>query len=124
MTVRYVVPLIAFLVMVGWNTMANAQTVAPPVNTAATDGLRASKIIGTDVVNEQNEKIGDVDDLIITDNKVHYAIVDVGGFLGVGGRLVAVPYDSLTFSAARDSVSLKGATKSELEKLPEFRYPN
>jgi hypothetical protein len=44
------------------------------------DGLRASKLIGSAVFNDQNEKIGSIDDLILTrDNKVAMAIISVGG---------------------------------------------
>lgn len=53
------------------------------VRTVAT-GYRSSKIVGSTVVNEANETVGKVDDLIVTpDNKVPFAILSVGGFLGV-----------------------------------------
>jgi hypothetical protein len=85
-------------------------------------GFRASKVIGASVVNASNDTIGKVDDVIISaDGKAPYAILSVGGFLGIGNRLIAVPYDALRFD---DKVSLPGATKESLKVLPEFRYAN
>jgi len=84
-------------------------------------GHRASKIIGTPVYNEQGEKVGDIDDLIVTpDRTLSYAIVSVGGFLGLGGRLVAIPVEQIR--AERDKLILPRATKEELKKVPEFQY--
>src|SRR5690349_1091926 len=65
-------------------------------------GLRASKLIGAAVYNDANEKIGTVDDLILTsEDKAVAAIIQVGGFLGAGGKLVAVPYQALPTEARR-----------------------
>jgi hypothetical protein len=59
-------------------------------------GYRASKVIGSSVVNDNNETIGKIDDLLVSpDGKEPFAVLSVGGFLGMGSRLVAVPYDSL-----------------------------
>ena len=83
------------------------------------EGQRASIIIGSYVYNSADENIGFVDDLMIgEDNCVGYAILSVGGFLGIGSRLVAVTFDSLTIDDYR--VVLPGATREELKRLPEF----
>jgi hypothetical protein len=61
-------------------------------------GYRASKVIGTSVTNDANETIGKIDDLLVSsDGKDPYAVLSIGGFLGMGSHLVAVPYDSLKF---------------------------
>src|SRR4029077_20103062 len=61
-------------------------------------GYRASKVIGSSVANNDNETIGKIDDLLVSsDGKDPYAVLSIGGFLGMGSRLVAVPYDSLKF---------------------------
>ena len=84
-------------------------------------GYRSSVIVGSPVVNEHNEKIGMVDDLIIEPSEmVPYAILSVGGFLGIGERLVVVPFSSLKISS--NKIELPGATKNELEAMPEFSY--
>src|SRR5580692_4083298 len=88
-------------------------------------GYRMSKLIGSSVINDKNEKIGTVDDVIADkDNKqLSFAVLQVGGFLGVGGHLVAVPYDSLVIDDAGQKITLPGASKDELKKLSQFNYP-
>jgi PRC-barrel domain len=84
-------------------------------------GYRASKVIGSSVVNDANETIGTIDDLLVSrDGKQPYAVLSVGGFLGMGTRLVVVPYEMLRF--ADKKVTLPGGTKEGLKMLPEFKY--
>jgi len=84
-------------------------------------GYRASKIVGTTLTNEANETVGKIDDLVIrSDDRVVVAIVSVGGFLGMGDRLVAIPYDSIAWR--ENSGVLPGATKERLKTFPEFTY--
>jgi sporulation protein YlmC with PRC-barrel domain len=85
-------------------------------------GLRASKLIGAAVYNDANERIGTVDDLILSpEDKAVAAIIQVGGFLGVGGKLVAVPYHQL--QADKDNkLVLAGANKDSLNVMPGFTY--
>ena len=84
-------------------------------------GYRASKVIGSSVTNDANETIGKIDDLLVSsDGKDPYAVLSIGGFLGVGSQLVAVPYDSLKFVDKK--TVLPGGTKEGLKMLPEFKY--
>jgi hypothetical protein len=84
-------------------------------------GYRASKVIGSSVVNDADETIGKVDDLLVSsDGKQPFAVLSVGGFLGMGTRLVVVPYETLKFSG--NKVMLPGGTKEGLKTLPEFKY--
>ena len=90
-----------------------------PMNIAT--GFRASKVRGATVVNENDEAIGKVDDIIISaDGKSPFAVLSVGGFLGIGDHLVALPYDSLKF--ADDKITLPGGSKEQLKSLPQFKY--
>jgi sporulation protein YlmC with PRC-barrel domain len=99
-------------------------------NAALTDegNVRASKLVGSAVYNDHDEKIGSVDDIILgKGNNADAVIVSVGGFLGAGAKLVSVPYAQLrlgdTKNASSDNkVVLPGATKDTLRALPEFRY--
>jgi uncharacterized protein YrrD len=86
------------------------------------EGYRASKLRGTKVVNTSNEKIGELDDLIVSKDRVLFAIIEVGGFLGLGSHLVAVPYSSLQISDEGRRIVLPGATKAQLKALAEFKY--
>jgi hypothetical protein len=84
-------------------------------------GYRASKVIGSNVVNEENEVIGKIDDLLVSlDGKEPYAVLSIGGFLGMGTHLVAVPYETL--KSADDKIMLPGSTENSLRMLPEFKY--
>ena len=84
-------------------------------------GYRSSKVVGSGVVNDANETIGKIDDLLVSrDGKQPYAVLSIGGFLGMGTRLVVVPYDTLKF--ADKKVLLPGGTKEGLKMLPGFKY--
>src|SRR5215212_9607962 len=59
---------------------------------------RASKLRGLNVYNENNEKIGDIDELILDNSgKIQTVVIGVGGFLGIGERNVAIPFDQIKF---------------------------
>lgn len=85
-------------------------------------GWSATKqILGKPVYNDKSEKVGDVDDLIIApDSASSYAIIGVGGFLGLGERQVAVPANYLKHTEGR--IVLPNATKDALQAMPSFQY--
>lgn len=86
------------------------------------NGYRASKLRGVTVSNPQNQKIGTLDDLIVGKDRVLFAIVQVGGFLGIGSHLIAVPYSSLQINEDGSRIVLPGATREQVKGLPEFNY--
>ena len=90
-------------------TVAFAQTQTPTTTTdrantaAASDSSfqgtwRASKVVGLSVYNDNNESLGSINDLL-TDKggNIKAVVIGVGGFLGVGEHLVAIPYDKIKF---------------------------
>jgi sporulation protein YlmC with PRC-barrel domain len=83
-------------------------------------GYRATQLIGREVSNEKGQEIGKIDDLIVGRDKVLFAIIGVGGFLGMGEHLIAIPYNRLGVTAK--SIVLPGATTEAVRKLPQFRY--
>ena len=106
---------------------ANAQGVPQSVEITKVDvqkvaaGYRASKVVGSSVANDANQTIGKIDDLLVTrDGKEPYVVLSVGGFLGMGTRLVVIRYDSLKF--ADNKIVLPGGTKDGLKMLPAFQY--
>ena len=86
------------------------------------NGYRASKLRGVTVSNPQNQKIGELDDLIVGKDRVLFAIVQVGGFLGIGSHFIAVPYSSLQINEDGSRIVLPGATREPVKGLPEFKY--
>jgi sporulation protein YlmC with PRC-barrel domain len=85
-------------------------------------GYRASKLVGSGIVNDKSESIGKLDDMIIDQKQVLFAVIQVGGFLGIGSKLVAVPYQSLKIDEAGRRIELPGASREELKNLDEFKY--
>lgn len=144
--------LLGALALLSTTGLAGAQTTTltpPPANTApgtpTTGGMQSvqtgiiplrfaavkpadtlsSRLIGTDVYNKQNEEIGEIEDLVIENGKTVTALViGVGGFLGVGGRYVAV--DPSTVSLMRQEGGsmrvVMDTTKDNLRNAPSFEY--
>lgn len=88
------------------NAMTASPATAPAPATQATDtsnasfhgDWRASKVVGLNVYNEKNENVGSINDLLMDKSgSIKAAVISVGGFLGMGARLVAVPYDKVKF---------------------------
>jgi sporulation protein YlmC with PRC-barrel domain len=86
------------------------------------NGYRMSKLIGSSVSNDKAEKIGTVDDVVADKKELNFAVLQVGGFLGLGGHLVVLPYENLVIDDAGQK--MPGATKEALKKLSEFNYPS
>jgi sporulation protein YlmC with PRC-barrel domain len=82
---------------------APAATAPAPASTVATNKTfsnqwRASKLIGLNVYNDQNEKLGDISELLLDQSgKVTGVIIGVGGFLGIGQHDISVAMDKLKF---------------------------
>lgn len=71
---------------------------ATTTTTSASGEWRASKLAGVKVYNDANENIGSINDLLMDKTgAVKIAVIGVGGFLGMGEHLVAVPYEKLKF---------------------------
>ena len=79
------------------------------------------QIMGHDVYNDMNEKVGQVYDIIIApDRAVSYAIIAAGGFLGIDKHDVAIPANQ--FKMQDNKIVLPGATKDFIKAMPEFKY--
>lgn len=125
------------------NAEHSASKAAAPASVHDLSGMpnlwRTSEIKGTEVYSDQNEKIGSVDDVLLDRHgNVKGVVIGVGGFLGVGARDVAVPFNALhwqmnTTGAANGQqvaqttdhptrATLPGVTKEQLQKAPEFKY--
>jgi sporulation protein YlmC with PRC-barrel domain len=102
------------------------------MNTAETSAgaatlLAASEIRGTKVTNLQNQEIGDIDEVLIDPDlgQVRFAVLSVGGFLGLGSTKVAVPWPAFQIVNERGRMKyLLDATKERLEKAPRVEGRN
>ena len=103
----------------------SSTTPAPAASSTATSSdqkmmlkgnWRASKLMGLDVYNEANEKLGDINELILDKNgKVNAVVIGVGGFLGMGEHDIAVTMDKLKFieEPVRTSTAAPATTTRE-----------
>lgn len=85
-------------------------------------GWSAKKsLMGKTLYNDADQKVGKVDDLIISpDNNVTYVIVGAGGFIGIGRHDVAIPVKQVQEAAGR--LVMAGATKESVKAMPTFKY--
>jgi len=71
----------------------------PPTNLAGQGKWRSSKLIGVDIYGPDDKKVGDVTELVVDKTgKIEMVTVGVGGFLGIGAKDVAVPFEQVTWS--------------------------
>ena len=130
-TLKTIIVAAALISLPAFTAVSNAQTVGETVlgvevNVAkvVTKGYSANKLIGATVHNDAKKEVGTVHDLIVaTDGEVSLAILEVGGFVGLGSKWVAVPA-SLFQPGEKNNVILPKATEAELKKIPAFKYAN
>jgi sporulation protein YlmC with PRC-barrel domain len=81
----------------------------------------ASKIIGEPVVNHQGENVGKIHELLIDakKNRVAYAVLSFGGFIGMGNKLFAMPWEAFEFSTTKNKLILN-VDKEKLKTAPGF----
>ena len=110
--------------------LALAQASAPAITPAERHDWershRVSKILGSDVRTKSGEKIGDIRDIVLdAGGTIRLAIVSTGGFLGVGDRLHAVPWDALVLGPKDDHIL--DIDRAHLQATPGFTsktWPN
>jgi sporulation protein YlmC with PRC-barrel domain len=83
--------------------------------------MGADTLIGNDVYNSANESLGSIKELMIdmSTGKISYAVLSFGGFLGVGDRLFAVPWQALKLDTTNKRFTLN-ASKEQLKNAPGF----
>ncbi len=89
--------------------------------------LTVGNLTGAPVYGPDDEKVGVVGDLLLSGvDQIRSAIIDVGGFLGIGAKPVAVPFESLHFVHDGSLGNIHahiGWTRDQLKELPEFVRP-
>jgi len=106
---------------------ANNATTAPKGEKMASGEISASELLDENVVNAANETVGDIDDVILDANgKVASVVVGVGGFLGMGEKTVALPFENLSFARDNDNdlVVSTNVTKENLQAAPAYVKPD
>jgi sporulation protein YlmC with PRC-barrel domain len=125
------------------NPSATTDKATPPAassNTSVHGDWRASKVVGLSVYNNNNENIGSINDLLTDKNgSIKAVVIGVGGFLGIGEHLVAIPFDQVKFvdeavaytgasntgnSTNRPSTTTTGSTSSSTATTKNPWYPD
>ncbi len=102
------------------SSMSNSTTSASP-----TGGQMASadELIGKNVYGRDNNKIGEVDDVILDGTgQAKQLVVSSGGFLGIGEKQVAIDYTAANWDAQNNRLNLAGMTREDIGAMPEFQY--
>ncbi len=100
--------------------------------------IRTSQVVGMDIQNEQGKSVGEINDLVLDANsgKIRYAAVTYGGFLGVGNKMFAVPWEAFTVRQDQGDTDdyhlvlnvtqqqLEGATGFDEDHWPDFADRN
>lgn len=109
--------------MPGSSTMTTApDATGGGMGGGAMAGVDAKELLGTDIKNAQNEKVGEVQAVQLdTAGKVRNLIVGVGGFLGLGERAVALQPSAVTVADNGDTIRTI-LTKDQLKAMPEYQY--
>lgn len=111
--------------------LAQADTATPAADTEAATtimpdtgmlaGMTADEIIGRNVVDIAGDNVGSVGDLLLgPDGQITHVMVDVGGFLGIGTRTVALEVGSLTAEQGDGGDFVVALTRDQIEALPEY----
>jgi putative membrane protein len=81
--------------------------------------MTADQLIGQSVVNNKGDKVGKIEDIVLDKDKAVLAVLSVGGFLGIGDKDVAVPFDQLQ-PGENKTILLSGATEDQLKSMPAY----
>ncbi|WP_421994866.1 PRC-barrel domain-containing protein [Reyranella sp.] len=104
------------------NVPARATTSTGDFN--ANGDMSADALIGTNVKNQNNETVGEIEDVYVgKDGAIKEIVVSVGGFLGMGTKNVAVKWNDVKFSRDdKDIVVMTNWTKDSLKAMPDYKY--
>lgn len=92
--------------------------------------LRVSELIGLDVSNHENEDLGEIEDLVVDakTGQIRYAAVSMGGFLGLGDELFAVPWNAIKIGVEDDDpddyIAVLNVDKQRMENARGFDEDN
>ncbi len=80
-------------------------------------------LMGKNVYGKDNEKVGEVEDVILDSNgKAQQLVIASGGFLGIGEKQIAVDYSQAQWDQQQNRIHLSGMSRDDVKSLPEFKY--
>ncbi|WP_042693448.1 PRC-barrel domain-containing protein [Azospirillum sp. B506] len=83
----------------------------------------ADELIGKNVYGRDNNKIGEVDDVILDGTgQAKQLVISSGGFLGIGEKQVAVDYSAANWDSQNNRLNLAGMSREDVKAMPDFKY--
>jgi putative membrane protein len=98
---------------------AGTQAQQQQAGTEAEPSISIKEVLGSKVVNAKGDQVGEIEDLVVDQNQIRYAVLSVGGFLGIGEKKVAVPFDELQLGD-NEAYLMSATTEQQLEQMPEY----
>ncbi len=81
------------------------------------------ELMGKNVYGKDNEKVGEVEDIILNSNgQASQLVIASGGFLGIGEKKVAVDYNDAQWDQGQNRIHLSGLSRDDVKNMPEFTY--
>jgi putative membrane protein len=81
--------------------------------------ISLEKVLGSRVVNAKGDEVAKIEDLVVDENQIRYAVLSVGGFLGIGDKKVAVPFNELQLGE-NEAYLMSATTEQQLDQMPEY----
>ena len=116
---RKIVTFIMLISLFSFGWMVANSYATEPMTQSSSRPYEASKLVGSHVKNLQGEYLGKIDDFIINKDRIAFGILSHGGFLGMGVRLVAIPFGAFSFEQTGGYFVLD-ISRERLESAPEF----
>lgn len=112
------------------STMSNTAAPDTPATTGtATTGVTggqmasADQLMGKNVYGRDNDKLGEVDDVILDGSgKAKQLVIGSGGFLGIGEKKIAIDYNAANWDQSQNRINLSGMSRDDIKAMPEFKY--
>ena len=100
------------------------EAVTTEAEQAAAEGVDAAELMGDSVENAEGDVLGDIETLVVSEaGVIEHVVIGVGGFLGIGEKEVALPWDRFEVAPEEDRI-VANVTREELEASPEFDWPD
>ncbi|MCF7646986.1 PRC-barrel domain-containing protein [Bacillus subtilis] len=123
---RLIIALVASGTLMGAAYAQTAVTTTPELFvTAQPTDVLSYNLVGLNITNAEDETVGEIKDMIISDGKLTGYIISVGGFLGMGERYVIVDPSAVKIDymeADKKWLATMTITKDQLKTAPEFKY--
>jgi sporulation protein YlmC with PRC-barrel domain len=114
---------VALLLMIPVGTALAANEPAPTISNLPSGVLPVSDYYNQSVYDAKENKIGDINDLLLDkEGKVSAVILGVGGFLGAGEKNVAVPFNAIKLTDKNDKRLVMDTTKEALNSAPGYTF--